>query len=42
MLLAAALVMHFLLTMVFKGVPRWLGIVLIVAYGVFLYQGLPR
>ncbi|MCU0787736.1 MAG: sodium/calcium exchanger protein [Verrucomicrobia bacterium] len=41
-LLAAALVMHFLLTMVFKGVPRWLGIVLIAAYGVFLYKGLPR
>ena len=24
------------------GVPRWLGAVLIVIYGVFLYKGLPR
>ncbi len=41
-LLAAALALHLVLTMVFKGLPRWLGAVLIAAYGVFLYQGLPR
>jgi len=41
-LLAAALVLHFLLTMVFRGLPRWLGAVLVAAYAVFLYLGLPR
>lgn len=41
-LLAAALMLHFVLTMVFKGVSRWLGVLLILAYCVFLYKGLPR
>jgi cation:H+ antiporter len=41
-LLAAALVVHLALTTIFKGVPRWLGILLIAAYAVFLYMGLPR
>jgi cation:H+ antiporter len=42
LVLGAALVLHFFLTMVFKGVPRWLGILLILAYALFLYRGLPR
>lgn len=42
MLLAAALGAHFILVSVFKGFPRWLGWVMVVAYGVFLYRGLPR
>jgi cation:H+ antiporter len=41
-LLVAVLALHFLLSLVFKGVPRWLGAVLIAAYGLFLYKGLPR
>jgi len=41
-LLAVALVVHFAFAMLFKGLPRWLGIVMILAYGVFLYKGLPR
>lgn len=42
LLLAGALILHFVLTMVFKGLPRWLGAALIAAYGIFLYYGLPR
>jgi cation:H+ antiporter len=41
-LMAAALVLHFVFTMLFKGLPRWLGVGLILAYGIFLYKGLPR
>lgn len=41
-LLGGALGLHFLLTTVFQGVPRWLGLMLMAAYGAFLYYGLPR
>lgn len=42
LLLAGALAIHFLIVTLFKGLPRWLGWLLVAAYGVFLYKGLPR
>lgn len=39
---AGTLAMHFIFAMVFKGLPRWTGVLLILGYGVFLYKGLPR
>jgi cation:H+ antiporter len=41
LLLAGALATHFLLVLTAKGMPRWIGGVLLAAYGWFLYRGLP-
>ncbi|MDB6029487.1 MAG: sodium:calcium symporter [Verrucomicrobiales bacterium] len=39
-LLVGAAITHFVFVLLYGGVPRWVGAVLTVAYGVFVYKGL--
>jgi cation:H+ antiporter len=41
-LLVCLAALHFMLVLIFGRLPRWLGAVLTLVYGVFLYHGLPR